>query len=97
LASSVVYARFTPTQVQPRYYIEMGQARNMGRTVIGIVRNLSVIAGVIVIAMIGIKFMFGSVEERAEYQKSFLPIVIGAILVMGATTIVSMLFNITQQ
>ena len=45
--------------------------------IMGIIRNVAVIASVIVLMVIGVKFILGSTEEKAEYKKSLMPIVIG--------------------
>ena len=47
-------------------------------------------SGIAVIALIvlGIKYMMGSVEEKAEYKKTMMPYVIGALMVFGASAIV---------
>lgn len=38
--------------------------------------------------------MLGSVEEKAEYKKSFIPLIVGAIVVVAATSIASLIFSI---
>ena len=40
--------------------------------------------------------MLGSVEEKAEYKKSFMPLIIGIILVVSATTIAAFIFNMAK-
>ena len=40
------------------------------------------------IAIIGVKYMFGSVEQKAEYKSSLIPWLIGAAMVFGITRIV---------
>jgi type IV secretory pathway VirB2 component (pilin) len=62
--------------------------------VIKMIRNFAVIAGVIIIIILGLKYMMGSVEEKSGYQKTFVPLIVGIILVMAATTIASFLFGI---
>lgn len=60
---------------------------------------LAIIASAIsIIAMIalGIKYMLGSVEEKAEYKKTLLPYFIGACFVFGATTIASTIYNMVK-
>ena len=37
--------------------------------------------------------MMGSLEEKAEYKKSMIPLIVGIIVVMGATTIANVLFK----
>ena len=62
--------------------------------VIALIRNIAVIAGVIILTVLGVKYMMGSVEEKAEYKKSMMPLVIGIVVVMAATSIASFLFSI---
>lgn len=61
--------------------------------ILGLIRNIAVVAGVIILSVIGIKFMLGSAEEKAEYKKSLIPLVVGIIVVMGATQIITMIFG----
>ena len=37
--------------------------------------------------------MLGSVEEKADYKKSFIPLIIGIVLVVSATAIATFIFN----
>ena len=63
-------------------------------TIIAYLRNAAVIIGVIIIIVLGIKYMTGSVEEKAGYQKSFVPLIVGIVIVMAATSIAAFLFDI---
>ena len=71
---------------------DTGLVQKAGK-VIGMIRNISVIAAVIIIMILGVKYMLGSVEEKAEYKKSFMPLIIGIVCVVAATTIASFIFN----
>ena len=53
-------------------------------------------SGIAVIALIilGIKYMMGSVEEKAEYKKTLMPYLIGALMVFGASVIVGALSGV---
>ena len=42
------------------------------------------------------KYMAGGVEERAEYKKTMLPYVIGAILLFGITNILGIIVGLTE-
>lgn len=68
--------------------------QRISNKVLGVIQWVSILLGVIVIAVIGIKFMMGSVEEKSQYKKSMIPLVIGIIVVMGTTTITKTLFNL---
>ena len=59
-------------------------------------RNLSLILAVIVLIILGIKYMMGSVEEKAEYKKSFIPLVVGIIVVVAAVQIAQFIYNIAS-
>ncbi len=62
----------------------------------GLIRNIAIIASVIILMVLGVKYMLGSVEEKAEYKKSFIPLIIGIILVVSATTIASFIFGMAS-
>ena len=62
-------------------------------TPIGVIGSL--VSGLAII-IIGIKYMLGSVEEKAEYKKSLGPYFIGAVFVFGITTVVSVIYNIAS-
>ena len=65
----------------------------MAAKVVGLIRTIAVIAGVILLAILGVKFMMGSAEEKAEYKKSLVPLVVGIVVVMTATQIAAMIFG----
>lgn len=57
---------------------------SIGSTVLTVVTNVAIILAVVLIAILGVKYMMGSLEEKAEYKKSMMPYLIGAVLVFGA-------------
>lgn len=59
----------------------------VGGTIIKYITNAAMVIAIVMIAALGIKYMVGSAEEKAEYKKSLLPLLIGAILVFGAAAI----------
>ena len=68
----------------------VGKANN----IITIIVNLGLIVSVITLIILGIKYMIGSVEEKAEYKKSMIPYLIGAILLLLASSIVALISNL---
>ena len=66
---------------------------NVAATVINWIWGISIIIAIIVVMVIGIKFIIGGTQEKAEYKKSLLPVVVGVVLVVFATTIVKFLFS----
>lgn len=69
---------------------------NFGNNMLGIVSTAASVLAVIILIILGIKYMMGSAEEKAEYKKTLLPYAIGAVFVFGAGIIATVLFNIAQ-
>lgn len=69
---------------------------NIGNQIITIVSTVGSIASVIVLVILGLKYMMGSAEEKAEYKKTLMPYIIGAGLVFAASSIAGIIFSFTQ-
>lgn len=67
---------------------------NFGQGLIGIISTVGSIISVIVLIILGIKYMLGSTEEKAQYKKSLLPYAIGALILFGASGIAGAIYNI---
>ena len=59
----------------------------------GVIRNVAVVASVIVLMIIGVKYILGSVEEKSKYKENFMPLIICIVVVVSATTVASFIFN----
>lgn len=64
--------------------------------IIGIIRLVGTILSVVVLMIIGIKYMFGSVEEKADYKKTLIPYIIGAVLLFAGTNLVQIVYDLTK-
>lgn len=73
---------------------EATKLEGLGNKAIGIIRMIASIMSVVVLSVIGIKYMMGSIEEKAEYKKTMLPYVIGAILVFGITNVLGIIIDL---
>lgn len=60
---------------------------SFGNQILGIIRIFGTIIAVGVLMVLGIKYMMGSAEEKAEYKKTMLPYVIGAVVLFAAVNI----------
>ncbi len=63
------------------------QIKTIGSYIYTAITNVGIVAAVVVVAILGVKYMLGSADERAEYKKSMMPYLIGALLVFGASGI----------
>ena len=66
---------------------------NIGNQIITILTIVGTVASVIVLIVLGLKYMMGSAEEKAEYKKTMMPYVIGAALVFAASAIAGILYS----
>lgn len=67
--------------------VKVEKIQNIGNQIATVIRNVGIVAAVIIIMYLGIKYMIGSAEEKAEYKKVFMPYLIGAVLLFGASAI----------
>ena len=75
-------------------YGDAGDLTTKAGQIMGMIRNIAAIAAVIIIMILGVKYMLGSVEEKADYKKSFIPLIIGVTIVFAATSIANLLLGI---
>ena len=69
---------------------------NIGNQLIGVITTVGVVVAVIILLVLGIKYMMGSASEKAEYKKTMIPYLVGAVLIFGASTIVQVVVNIAS-
>ena len=60
---------------------------------LGLIQVASAVLAVVLIAVFGFKFIMGSANEKADYQKSFIPLIVGVVVVFAATSIAKLLFS----
>lgn len=65
----------------------------IGGQIAGILTTVGIVVAVIVLLILGIKYMMGSASEKAEYKKTMIPYIVGAVLVLGASSIVRIVFS----
>ena len=80
--------------IQPQNPSETGSLLTIFGKVLGIIRWVAIAGGTLIIAVLGIKYMMGSLEEKADYKKSMVPLIVGTVVVMGATSIAKVLFDV---
>ena len=96
LASPTVFAAdYRPSNVT----MDMSstdEVKNIGASILGIIRVVGTIVAVGMVIVLGIKYMMGSAEERAEYKKTLFPYFIGAVLIFGASNLADMVYGWAQ-
>ena len=64
--------------------------------ILAYIRNIGIILSVIILIVIGIKYMMGSVEEKANYKETLLPYLIGAFLLFTGSLIPQLIYDIIR-
>lgn len=82
---------FDTDKYKPEELNDLGILGTIGNVIIGAIQYVGAIVSVIVFLIIGIKYMVGSVEERADYKASFLPYLIGAIMLFSISSLLTIL------
>ena len=62
-------------------------------SIITITKVICAGVAVAMLSILGIKYMMGSAEEKSGYQKSFVPLIVGIVVVAAATQIATMVFS----
>ena len=67
--------------------VKVDGINNVGKNIISVITTIGIIVAVIVLLILGIKYMMGSASEKAEYKKTMIPYLVGAVLIFGASAI----------
>lgn len=80
--------------MNPSHTANTTEIKNVGQKIFTLVRIVGITASVVVLVVIGIKYMMGSAEEKSEYKKTMLPYVIGALFIFSASVIAQIIYNV---
>lgn len=70
------------------------QITKVGGNIVNIIQIVGIVIAVIVLLVIGIKYMIGSASEKAEYKKTMILYVVGAVLVFAGTSLVKVIYSL---
>lgn len=94
-----VSTTITPNDYKPESESDANGAdrlKDLGNVIIGFLQIVGSVVSVLVLLIIGIKYMIGSAEEKAEYKKSMTPYVLGAVMVFAITNILKIVAGISK-
>ncbi len=72
------------------------QINTVGSNIVSIVTTIGIIVAVVILLVLGIKYMMGSAAEKAEYKKTMIPYLIGAVLIFSASAIAKAIIAVTS-
>ena len=79
-----VSAAINPDDYKPPQISSGGKLATIGNKIIGGIQYLGSIISVIVLIIIGIKYIIGSTEEKAEYKETLFAYLISCVVIFGA-------------
>lgn len=68
----------------------------IGNRIVGILQVIGTVLSVAALGVIGVKYMVGSADEKAEYKKTLRPYLLGAIMVFGITNLLALVIKIIE-
>ena len=76
--------------------VETQGLQNFVKAIGSLVRILGVRVSEVVLLVLGIKYMVGSAEVIAEYKKTMVPYIVGAVLIFASTTLVGIVYDLAN-
>ncbi|MGN1270949.1 MAG: pilin [Clostridia bacterium] len=94
MSVTVLATQIGPVRVDPETSGDGAQsASKIGNQILGIIQVVGIILSVGCLMILGIKYMMGSAEEKAEYKKTFIPYLVGALLLFAASAFAKTIYN----
>ena len=66
-------------------------------TIIDYIGIIGIIVTVVSLIVLGIKYMVGSIEEKADYKKSMIPYLVGVFMFFAVTQILLIIYKFVEQ
>ena len=76
--------------------VETSSLTTVGNNVVTIINVVGIVIAVIILLIIGIKYMIGSASEKAEYKKTMIPYIVGAVLIFAGTSLVRVIYSLAN-
>lgn len=95
-----VYATLNTSEWQPSDLTssqDVTQIINKASVIVGVLRTGGIIIVVVALMVMGIKYMIGSVSEKAEYKKSIVPYLIGVFIIFTLSQILAIIIDIVSK
>ena len=71
---------------------ETSSLTELGGKILSVLQIVGIIVGTVILAILGLKYMTGSLEEKAEYKKTMIPYLIGAVIIFAAPSLAKGIF-----
>ena len=65
--------------------------------ILAVIRNVGICIAVVMLTVIGLKYILCSLDEKASYKENMVPYIIGCFLLASATTIPSLVYEVINK
>ena len=73
---------------------DYGKTFEMAGTIVGALKIVGTVIAIVGLMVLGIKYMIGSVEQKADYKKTMIPYLVGCIFIFAIGQIVSIIYSL---
>ena len=70
-----------------------GKLVKIGNIIVNVVRTFGQAVSVVILAIVGIRYIMGSIEEKAEYKQTMWVYIVAAILIFGGSTLTQIIYD----
>lgn len=99
ILNPIARATLNPDDYKPRdpNASDVSQIVKIANPIVGTIKVVGVVIAVITIAALGIKYMTGSISEKADYKKAMIPYLVGAVMVVAITQVLGIIIEIVTK
>ena len=90
-----VYPNTVLNEINGNGNVQINDLTKVGNNIVTIIQVVGIVIAVIVLLVIGIKYMMGSASEKAEYKKTMIPYIVGAVLIFAGTSLVRVIYSLS--
>lgn len=98
-----VYASLTNPVENPDFYkpednktSDNTKFISIGNAILGTIRALGTAISVITLMTLGIRYMLASTQDKALYKETFIPYLIGAVMVFAIPNIIGIIYDLVK-
>lgn len=96
-AESINPSKYNPNNKNGTVSTDTNTILNIGGKLWGILSTVGAIVSVIALAIIGLRSVFGSIDDKAAYKKAMMPYIIGLCMVVGISVIVNLVYDFANE
>lgn len=98
IINPIANATINPDEYKPKEpnRSDVDRIIEIANPIIGTIKTVGIVIAVITMAILGVKYMTGSVSEKAEYKKTMMPYLVGAIMVVAITQLLGIIIEIVN-